>query len=180
MSKIFNVGKTKIKFEGEWSKETVFGIRNTIAASPRQFAFLVGHTVCVPEYYCHFISTSHNCLMYFCKGSGWLRHNGVLYHPQEGDLFILHKDSEWEYATDKDDPWELYWLNSEATGENDFMTPLLHYYSLQDTVRIKDSNALPLIKRCFDVLAEKKASQQTSQASFFSAMFQKKQEHSFL
>ncbi len=73
--------------------------------------FLAGETCCKPDYYCHFHSASHACLMHFESGAGTLRVNKKEYKIRPGDTVLMREGNEWEYKTDKNNPWRLYWVN---------------------------------------------------------------------
>lgn len=115
------------------------------------YNYSAGKTVCQSDYYCHFYNATHYCFMYFISGKGTLRHGSEEFSPKGGDLFLLHQDFEWEYATDPCDPWELIWVNVQTA----FMQPLLEFYGLDNAVRIETPNVYPSLEKIFQILEKK-------------------------
>ena len=94
---------------------------------------LFGITECEQPY----VTTHDPCrnyiVEYIVSGSGTLIYNGKVYHPQEGDVYILHKGSFNQYYPDQDNTWTKYWFN----GDGPLMVNLLVAYGLYDTILIK-------------------------------------------
>ena len=145
---IVNVAKDS---EVQYSVTDSYRLKN---ASSVYYVYAAGKTVCKSDYYCHFFPSNHYCFMHFIKGKGTLRHDGKDYTPTEGDLFILQKGKEWEYATDPNDPWELVWFNVN----NSFLAPLLEFYALNETVRVSAQSVRPTLEKIFSILERKEGS----------------------
>lgn len=141
---IVNVAKGS---ETQYSVSNTYRTKNTAVTT----CYSVGKTVCQSDYYCRFPNPTHYCFMYFLGGNGTLRHGNENFSPKEGDLFLLHKGTEWEYTTDPEDPWQLVWINANT----DFIKPLLEFYGLGETVRVEAPNVRPTLEKIFQILENK-------------------------
>ena len=143
-NKILNIAEDS---EIQYSISNTYRTKNTAITT----CYSVGKTVCQSDYFCHFLNPNHYCFMFFISGKGSLRHGNENFSPKEGDLFLLHKEVEWEYATDPEDPWQLVWVNAST----DFIKPLLEFYGLGETVRVEAPNVRPTLEKIFQILENK-------------------------
>ncbi len=72
--------------------------------------FLAGETHARPDYYCHYRAPHFALLLYFESGSGSLKVNKKECKLRPGDTVLLREGNEWEYKTDKNDPWHIHWV----------------------------------------------------------------------
>ena len=97
------------------SRQKSYNLSNAYRTSekePLTVEYTIGKTFCSSEYHCRFSPSKHNCFMFFQKGCGTLIYDGTVYYPKTGDFFLLHAGHNWEFYTDKEDPWEIIWLNA--------------------------------------------------------------------
>ncbi len=109
--------------------------------------FLIGHAVCKPNYYCFFSSPAHYCFMFFVKGKGKLRLGHRRFSPKANELYLYRPGEEWEYETDPDDPWEIYWLNVSFP----FSLSLLKLYDLDEPFSVDFPATLSHLSRLFEL-----------------------------
>ena len=88
---------------------------------------------------------------YIVKGTGTLKYNGKIYHPQAGDLYILNKGSNNSYYPDDKNPWTKLWINIDGI----LVPNLLNAYGLLDNTLIKGFNDEPLFRRMIDTAVSK-------------------------
>lgn len=108
---------------------------------------LCGITECEQPY----VTTHEPCrnyiVEYIVSGSGTLLYNGKIYHPQKGDVYILHKGSHNQYYPDPDNPWTKYWFN----GDGPLIVNLLMAYGLYDTVLIRGFHQEALFREMYEI-----------------------------
>lgn len=86
---------------------------------------------------------------YIFSGKGTLRIENQTFHPQGGDVYILHPETSIEYWSDPDDPWEKIWFNIYG----DLPEKLIQTYKLTNSVLFRHcpleqnfTNALNIIR----------------------------------
>lgn len=86
---------------------------------------------------------------YIVSGKGTLLVEGQTFHPQGGDVYVLHPETSTEYWSDPDDPWEKIWFNIYG----DLPEKLIQSYKLTHSVLFRHcpleqnfNNALNIIR----------------------------------
>lgn len=78
---------------------------------------------------------------YIISGEGTLYHNNELYHPHQGDFYILKAGARHNYYSDKSNPWTKIWLNCHGS----LVGHLLSDYGLSQTVLIRNFNDISIM-----------------------------------
>ncbi len=105
--------------------------------------FASGDTHCREDYFCHFPNPQHACIMYFESGNGRMTVADKSFEIGGGNLLLMREGYKWEYATDKNDPWVLHWLNLEDT----LALQILDYYHLPPVSVYTDQDLIFTLKR---------------------------------
>ena len=87
------------------------------------------------------------------EGTGTIKTPQRDYHPKAGDTYIIEQDHAQEYFSDKDDPWEKIWINTQGL----LVPSLLRVYSIENKVVFHcDSSAY--IYKIHDILRDNELS----------------------
>lgn len=92
-----------------------------------------GISYCDGSYYIARRGTSQMVLEYVVSGRGVLVIDGMHYHPEAGDVYIVPPNSDHYYASDRESPWRKLWFNVDGT----LLPDLLAAYGLIDSVLLK-------------------------------------------
>ncbi len=88
---------------------------------------------------------------YIVKGKGTLICNDKVYHLDKGDLFIIHKGSNFQYFPNASDPWSKI----RFTADGILVSNLIVSYGLYDSVLIKGFNSEKLFRDMLDIWKNK-------------------------
>ena len=124
-------------------------------------------TYCSPEYHCSFFPATHTCFMLFRRGSGTLIYDDKTYFPKAGDFFLLHAGHYWEFYTDKEDLWEIFWLNANTESAK---TIISEFY-LDDVVSIPAKNWNEILEKIYQTIAHSDESIYEKREKVFRAVF---------
>lgn len=72
---------------------------------------LCGISYCDGEYFISRKKSDIYCVEYIISGTGTVKTKGRTYYPKKGDVYMLMKDEEHLYYSDKKDPWVKIWFN---------------------------------------------------------------------
>lgn len=92
-----------------------------------------GISYCDGSYYIARRGTSQMVLEYVVSGRGVLVIDGIHYHPETGDVYIVPPNSDHYYASDRDFPWHKVWFNVDGT----LLPDLLAAYGLTNSILLK-------------------------------------------
>lgn len=92
-----------------------------------------GISYCDGSYYIARRGASQMVLEYVVSGRGILIIDGMHYHPESGDVYIIPPNSDHYYASDRDFPWRKLWFNVNGT----LLPDLLAAYGLVDLILLK-------------------------------------------
>ncbi len=83
------------------------------ASSPSMpfYCRLCGISYCDGEYLISRKKSNIYCVEYIISGTGTVKTKGKTYYPKKGDVYILMKDADHLYYSDKQDPWTKIWFN---------------------------------------------------------------------
>ncbi len=101
---------------------------------PHFTADLAGISYCDESYSITREQSDQYVFEYIVRGEGTLYHNGELYHPQQGDFYILKAGARHHYYSSKEQPWTKLWLNCHGN----LVGHLLSDYGLHQTVLVRD------------------------------------------
>ena len=93
-----------------------------------------GISYCDGSYYIARRGTSQMVLEYLIGGKGILIVDGMRFHPEAGDLYIVPPNTNHYYASDRESPWCKLWFNVNGT----LLSDLLAAYGLLDTILLKN------------------------------------------
>lgn len=75
------------------------------------YAILCGISYCDSNYRIERKSSELNVIEYIISGTGTIVKNDKLFHPCEGDIYLLTQGNDHLYFSDKKNPWTKIWLN---------------------------------------------------------------------
>lgn len=91
-------------------EEIVSFVRDTRENEPL-FIEMVGISYCDGGYRIERRNSGIYVVEYILQGRGTVESDGVRFHPQAGDVYLLHRGSNHWYASDGQDPWVKIWCN---------------------------------------------------------------------
>lgn len=86
-------------------------------------------------------------LEYVMDGSGTVEVDGMTFHPQKGDVYLLPRGSSHHYCASKDTPFQKIWMNvgGELCGH------LVRLYRLSGKYHFKDIDLYELFARFLEI-----------------------------
>ena len=106
---------------------------------------LVGFSHCDSTYYQARKESDVTVLEYITKGTGTLKVNGNIYHPAEGDVYLLPLYTNHIYYSGDNDPWEKYFINIRGN----LPSVLINQYHLELKYVFRKSNTEELFKEIY-------------------------------
>lgn len=89
-------------------------LRNIKKQTNDLFLVHCGRQKCPPNYtYNHKIPNEYH-LHFVLEGKGRLEIDGVLYHVQKENIFLIPKNIPMQYFADNEDPWEYIWVTFDG------------------------------------------------------------------
>lgn len=116
----------------------------------RLYLPLCGITHCLPDYHISRDDSRYCVFEYIIRGSGYYRSGTREYHPQAGDVYIVHFGSNHEYGTSPDHPWEKIWFNFQGTLVNE----LLKLYQLDQVYYLPNSGLEQVFHDSFEFMCK--------------------------
>lgn len=98
---------------------------------------------------------------YITKGEGTLICNDKVYHLEHGDLFLLHKGSNYQYFPDIKKPWNRIRFSCDGI----LASNLIVSYGLFDTVSVKNFQGEKLFREMYDIFTRLNGEQMVHFAS---------------
>lgn len=85
----------------------------------------VGHMIASPtQFFTNFASREEFCIQYTTRGKGDFFTNSRLYTIKPGTLWLIPKSQYYYYISNKDDPYEYYWIHFSGDGAQRFLEAL--------------------------------------------------------
>ncbi|MBE5732577.1 MAG: AraC family transcriptional regulator [Clostridiales bacterium] len=81
----------------------------------------IGHHITSPSHSHGPAVRSYYLIHLIEKGKGTIERNGVITNLSEGDAFIIHPNEITTYTSDKNEPWEYYWIGFSGAYSSDVM-----------------------------------------------------------
>ena len=104
----------------------------------------IGYMAATPtQFFTNYFPRKDYCLQYVVRGKGYFFSNNKLYTLEKGSLWLLPKNEYHYYISDKDDPYEYYWLHLDGSSVLNFL----------NAINISDDN--PVIDHLLDPNIEK-------------------------
>lgn len=75
------------------------------------YCHICGISYCDGEYFISRKKSNIYCIEYVISGTGTVKTNGKTFYPKKGDVYMLMKDKEHIYYSDKKEPWTKIWFN---------------------------------------------------------------------
>lgn len=113
---------------------------------------MVGISYCDSNYKISRRCSHTCCLEYVLQGKGTLEIGGKVFHPSQGDIYILPLLSSHVYYADSDDPWVKIWLDARGVLPNE----LLRIYGLESVYLVKGLNLYAQFKEIYDLAGNQK------------------------
>lgn len=111
----------------------------------------IGHMIATPtQFFTNFTERKDYCVQYVIKGKGDYFTNNRLYSLQRGSLWLLPKDQYHYYTSNKDDPYEYYWIHINGSGAEEFLNKI----GLSESNPVIQNLCDPNIERQFNKLIE--------------------------
>ena len=126
-------------------------LRNIQKQTNDLFLVHCGRQKCPPNYtYNHKVPNEYH-LHFVLEGKGRLEIDGMLYHIQKEDIFLIPKDIPMQYFADSEDPWEYIWV----TFDGAFAETYLGYAGITAdhpviTSAIPAKAYIPLVEKILD------------------------------
>ncbi len=109
---------------------------------------------CSPSYHITRTLETSNVYVaeYIISGKGTLVLNGLEYHPEAGDFYLLQPGTPHEYYTDPEDPWVKIYVNCYgALCEN-----LVRAYGLSNTVVVQGCDVFHTLEELYQYACEER------------------------
>mgnify|MGYP002524567535 CR=1 FL=1 len=111
----------------------------------------IGYMIATPtQFFTNFTVRKDHCVQYVIKGKGDYFTNNRLYSLQRGSLWLLPKDQYHYYTSNKDDPYEYYWIHLNGIGAEEFLNKI----GLSERNPVIQNLCDPNIERQFNKLIE--------------------------
>lgn len=94
--------------------------------------YTCGFTHCDGAYHIERPHSSVTCFEYVLEGTGTVRTNGTVLHPDAGDIYLLHQGDDHFYYADPDRPWVKVWFS--VCGE--LSQNMVREYGLRDVTLV--------------------------------------------
>ncbi len=85
---------------------------------------------------------------YIIKGRGYVKVGDSSFVPGEGDVYILHGGSSYEYYSSADDPWTKTWF----TMTGDLAPHLIQVYGLSGVHHVQKVQVRPYFEKLMNIL----------------------------
>lgn len=103
---------------------------------------ICGYSYCDGTYHIHRPHSQVTCFEYVLEGTGTVRSNDKVFHPEAGDIYMLYQGDDHDYFSDSERPWTKVWFN--ITGE--LVHSIVSEYGLREVNHVRNLNLLPLFE----------------------------------
>ncbi len=115
-------------------REDIIGFSGSKAEESNFHLDLAGISYCDGSYRISRKNSPIFVFEYVIEGKGTLIHDGMKFHPEKGDVYIVHKGSDHTYFSSTDNPWTKIWFNVGGI----LVERLLETYGLNDVWLVKN------------------------------------------
>jgi len=119
-------------------EDIVSFIQDEIDESPF-FIEMTGISYCDETYHIARKNCSFYVFEYILEGEGTVVTDGKAFTAKKGDVYILHRQSNHEYFSDKTNPWIKIWFNARGT----LIDGLIQIYKLNNVNHISGTDLSP-------------------------------------
>jgi AraC-like DNA-binding protein len=105
---------------------------------------------------------------YVLQGKGTVEINGLTYHPQAGDVYILQTNSNFHVTTDPDNPWTKLWFFLRG----DLVENIISAYHLVNIFHISNCPVQHLFERIFETATDEHADKQVIQNKLLATFYE--------
>ena len=95
-------------------KEKIFQMCNISDTIPESFGLqlsICGTTYPNRNYHIYRPNAQISCLEYVVRGTGTVKTQNTVFCPKAGDTYLLLEGKDYDYFSNKNDPWEKIWIN---------------------------------------------------------------------
>lgn len=121
--------------------EKIYSIMDDLTDAPFGIS-LAAISHCDGSYHIVRNESSVTCMGYVISGKGVITTREMTVRPEEGDVFILHKEDDHVCAADPSEPWEIAWF----TVDGSLVEHLLMAYGLENVIHVKGVDAQELFE----------------------------------
>lgn len=128
--------------------ETIYIINQSETIKSLVFLRMCGITHPDKNYEIMRTNSKTACIEYIDKGCGTVTLDTVTFHPCEGDTYFLFSGQTQHYYSDKDTPWEKYFINLSGP----LVEELCKGYKIEDVNHFKGLNTKEELMEIIDIV----------------------------
>ena len=112
----------------------LFSYSNNFYSNIEVMVYSNGYEDCEPGHFYGPALRKSYMIHHIVKGKGIFKVNGITYHLEKDDAFLIRPGEEIYYEADKDDPWSYEWIGMQGVKIESYLQrtsfaydPIIHY-----------------------------------------------------
>lgn len=128
-------------------KEDIFSFVDSTCYNHPFYMEMAGISYCDASYFISRKNSPIYVFEYVLSGQGTVKTDTTEFSAAEGDMYILHRQSDHNYYSDAKNPWTKIWFNAKGP----LIDNLIHIYNLENLNHIRDLDTSVLFYKILDI-----------------------------